>query len=121
MLATLMALAVAEHWFLVAPLNANALWGPLSRRAPGELAALLDGEFAALDPDAGGAVAIPPTRNPRIGARRCRLSCDARRTSRMCWSLSPPGPLAKSRRSKARCARSAQTGSPSKSLAVGLG
>ncbi len=25
-LATLMALAVAEHWFLVAPLHANALW-----------------------------------------------------------------------------------------------
>jgi putative photosynthetic complex assembly protein 2 len=36
MLATLMALAVAEHWFLVAPLNANALWGPLSRRNVGE-------------------------------------------------------------------------------------
>jgi hypothetical protein len=25
-LATLMALAVAEHWFLVAPFHANALW-----------------------------------------------------------------------------------------------
>ena len=31
MLATLMALAVAEHWFLVVPLNANALWGMFRR------------------------------------------------------------------------------------------
>lgn len=49
MLGTLMALAVAEHWFLVAPLNANALWGPLSKRAGADLPALLDGEFAALE------------------------------------------------------------------------
>ena len=49
MLATLMTLAVAEHWFLVAPLNANALWGPLSRRASADLATLLEGEFAALE------------------------------------------------------------------------
>ena len=49
MLATLMALAVAEHWFLVAPLNANALWGPLSRAAPPDASALLEGEFAALE------------------------------------------------------------------------
>ena len=47
MLGTLMALAVAEHWFLVAPLNANALWGPLSRRG-GDAATLLEDEFAAL-------------------------------------------------------------------------
>jgi hypothetical protein len=26
MLATLMVLAIAEHWFLVAPMSANALW-----------------------------------------------------------------------------------------------
>ena len=45
MLATIMALAVAEHWFLVVPLNANALWGPLSRRTPEDLA----NEFAALE------------------------------------------------------------------------
>ena len=49
MLATLMALAVAEHWFLVAPLNANALWGPLTRRGSGELSAILEAEFAALE------------------------------------------------------------------------
>lgn len=49
MLGTLMALAVAEHWFLVAPLNANALWGPLSKRVSGESPALLEGEFAALE------------------------------------------------------------------------
>jgi putative photosynthetic complex assembly protein 2 len=49
MLATLMALAVAEHWFLVAPLNANALWGPLSKRGASELSAVLEDEFAALE------------------------------------------------------------------------
>ena len=49
MLATLMALAVAEHWFLVAPLNANALWGPLSKRPAGDASGLLEGEFAALE------------------------------------------------------------------------
>jgi putative photosynthetic complex assembly protein 2 len=48
MLATLMALAVAEHWFLVAPLNANALWGPVSRRQD-ELSGLLEGELIALE------------------------------------------------------------------------
>lgn len=47
-LGTLMALAVSEHWFLVAPINANALWGAASRDGEGELAAMLDGEFAAL-------------------------------------------------------------------------
>ena len=76
MLATLMALAVAEHWFLVAPLNANALWGPLSRRAPGELAAMLDGEFAALDPDAGGAAPSSPQEN---WSAPLPALCDARR------------------------------------------
>jgi hypothetical protein len=48
MLATLMALAVVEHWFLVAPMNGNALWGPASRRNGAELASELELEFAAL-------------------------------------------------------------------------
>ena len=34
MLATLMALAVLEHWFLVAPMNGNALWSVRPRAAP---------------------------------------------------------------------------------------
>lgn len=34
MLATLMGLAIAEHWFLVAPLNTNALWQWSSKAAP---------------------------------------------------------------------------------------
>ena len=50
MLATLMALAVAEHWFLVAPLNANALFGAGSRRGANDLVASLEREFAALEP-----------------------------------------------------------------------
>ena len=45
---TLMALAVAEHWFLVAPLNGNALWGPMTRRSAADASALLESEFAAL-------------------------------------------------------------------------
>ena len=49
MLGTLMALAVAEHWFLVAPLNGNALWGPMTRRSAADAAALLESEFAALE------------------------------------------------------------------------
>lgn len=48
MLATLMALAVAEHWFLVVPLNANALWGPMSRRHGVDPSALLEGELSTL-------------------------------------------------------------------------
>lgn len=48
MLGTLMALAVAEHWFLVAPLNANALWGPMSRRQD-EFSGLIEGELIALE------------------------------------------------------------------------
>jgi putative photosynthetic complex assembly protein 2 len=36
MLAALMALAVAEHWFLVAPIDANAIWRSFRRR-PGEV------------------------------------------------------------------------------------
>ena len=51
MLGTLMALAVAEHWFLVAPMNANALWGSNARRIGGDIEATLtlSGEFAAIE------------------------------------------------------------------------
>jgi putative photosynthetic complex assembly protein 2 len=49
MIGTLMALAVAEHWFLVAPLNGNALWAPMARRSAADASALLEGEFAALE------------------------------------------------------------------------
>jgi putative photosynthetic complex assembly protein 2 len=34
MLGSLMALAVVEHWFLVAPVDGNALWRAFRRRAP---------------------------------------------------------------------------------------
>ena len=57
MLATLMALAIAEHWFLVTPLPANALWqwgvktasngDPASVLQPGGSAG--DGEWDSLD------------------------------------------------------------------------
>lgn len=53
MLATLMALAVAEHWFLVAPLNANVLFGSGTRRGADEMIASLEREFAALEPVGG--------------------------------------------------------------------
>lgn len=36
MLAALMALAVAEHWFLVAPIDANAIWRSFQRRPGGD-------------------------------------------------------------------------------------
>ena len=36
MLATLMALAVAEHWFLVVPIDANAIWRSFQRRPGGD-------------------------------------------------------------------------------------
>jgi hypothetical protein len=50
MLGTLMGLAVAEHWFLVAPMNANVLWAPAMNKSAGEdMAAMLEGEFIALE------------------------------------------------------------------------
>ena len=36
MLAALMALAVAEHWFLVVPIDANAIWRSFQRRRGGD-------------------------------------------------------------------------------------
>ena len=36
MLATLMALAVAEHWFMVVPIDANAIWRSFQRRPGGD-------------------------------------------------------------------------------------
>jgi putative photosynthetic complex assembly protein 2 len=36
MLAALMALAVAEHWFLVVPIDANAIWRSFQRRPDGD-------------------------------------------------------------------------------------
>jgi putative photosynthetic complex assembly protein 2 len=47
MIASLMALAVAEHWFLVAPMNANALFGSASRRDSSEWVGALEQELAA--------------------------------------------------------------------------
>ena len=72
-LASLMALAVAEHWFLVAPMNANALWGPASRRDSSEWVGALEQELALLvDFSAAGdesaaawSVALPHVCNPR--------------------------------------------------------
>jgi putative photosynthetic complex assembly protein 2 len=74
MLGTLMALAVAEHWFLVVPLNANALWGPLSKRPTADLAVLLEGEFAALETFVEAAT--PPA--PENWSAPLPAFCDAR-------------------------------------------
>jgi putative photosynthetic complex assembly protein 2 len=73
MLASLMALAVAEHWFLVAPMNANALWGSATRRDSSEWVAALEQELELLvdfeDAEEGGAaawsVALPNICNSR--------------------------------------------------------
>ncbi len=47
MLGSLMALAVVEHWFLVVPLDGNALWRPFRRnRADGSLATAISVERA---------------------------------------------------------------------------
>ena len=83
MLATLMALAVMEHWFLVAPMNGNALWGTASRRNGAELAAELELEFAALaaledsPPDAQApeswSVVLPPICDARTLAHVLEL------------------------------------------------
>ena len=43
LLAALMALAVAEHWFLVVPIDANAIWRSFRRKAGGD-----EGDGAAL-------------------------------------------------------------------------
>ena len=60
MLATLMALAVLEHWFLVAPINGNALWGATSRRSQTDFVATLEAEFSALGANAEVADAASP-------------------------------------------------------------
>ena len=36
LLGALMALAVAEHWFLVVPIDANAMWRSFRRKAGGD-------------------------------------------------------------------------------------
>ena len=48
-LATLSALAVLEHWFLVAPMNVNAMWGPAARRDSSDLVGALEQELAQLE------------------------------------------------------------------------
>jgi len=47
-LTTLSALAVLEHWFLVAPMNVNAMWGPAAWRDSSDLIVALDLELARL-------------------------------------------------------------------------
>jgi putative photosynthetic complex assembly protein 2 len=65
-LVTLSALAVLEHWFLVAPMNVNAMWGSATRRDSSDLVGALELELARLDDftasDAGPApwsIALP--------------------------------------------------------------
>ncbi len=73
MLATLMALAVLEHWFLVAPMNGNVLWSVSSRRAAGDFAAGLEAEIAALgaEVDSAAPAALSwSARLPEIGDDR---------------------------------------------------
>jgi len=73
MLSALMALAVAEHWFLVAPMDANALWGPARRRDSSEWVGPLEQElaliadFSVADEEGAAAwsVALPQVCNAR--------------------------------------------------------
>jgi putative photosynthetic complex assembly protein 2 len=76
MLATLMGLAVAEHWFLVAPMNANVLWAPAMNKSGGQvMATMLEGEFAALESmdEASG-----PDQNSENWTVQLPAICDAR-------------------------------------------
>ena len=59
-LATLSALAVLEHWFLVAPMNVNAIWGPATRRDSSDLIGALELELAGLDDFGAGATGPAP-------------------------------------------------------------
>ena len=100
MLATLVALAIAEHWFLVAPLHANALW---SWRGTGPIEALAgvpredDPDALArrrrycgsrvLEPLSPGALRYPPpSQRPRVDIngrlRRSRLGAGRREDKR---------------------------------------
>ena len=82
MLAALMALAVAEHWFLVAPMNANALWGAATRRSSAEMVSTLETELAqiadfesgASTAPAGWSVALPDICNSRTLAHVLELA-----------------------------------------------
>jgi putative photosynthetic complex assembly protein 2 len=82
MLGSLMALAVAEHWFLVAPMNANALWGPATRRDSTDIVATLEQELALIaDFTASGegaapgwSVALPDVCNSRTIAHVLELA-----------------------------------------------
>jgi putative photosynthetic complex assembly protein 2 len=71
MLATLSALAVIEHWFLVAPMSVTAMWGPAAWRDSTDLVGELDRELARIGDfashEAGPApwsVALPELCNP---------------------------------------------------------
>jgi putative photosynthetic complex assembly protein 2 len=71
MLATLMALAVAEHWFLVVPIDANAMWRFFRRRPGGS-----DGReaVAQIEESPAGTVASSPgaaAANPKQPIEGC--------------------------------------------------
>lgn len=59
-LTTLSALAVLEHWFLVAPMNVNAMWGPAARRDSSDLIGALELELAGLDDFSASATGPAP-------------------------------------------------------------
>jgi hypothetical protein len=75
MLGTLMGLAVAEHWFLVAPMNANVLWAPAMNKSGADMAALLEGEFAALESMGDD---LPLVRGSENWSVQLPAICDAR-------------------------------------------
>lgn len=82
LLATLMALAVLEHWFLVAPIDGNALWRAFRRRSGAsglEAARRIELEFAA---SRAGA--------PRIAARGRRRTSAGELHLTHSWSADPP-------------------------------
>ena len=108
MLATLMALAVAEHWFLVVPIDANAIWRSFQRR-PGSDAGRgtaqrvrggARGDRRAVD---GARPAESGTAGIR-GAPVFRRSA-TRATSRRCSISSRPGASARSKAFRGSCAR----------------
>jgi putative photosynthetic complex assembly protein 2 len=84
MLATLMVLAIAEHWFLVAPIEANSLWGFGVKAEPSLLT---------MEPD-GSSNAAASAGRPRFAAAANDDSDypapDMGGASLESWSASPP-------------------------------
>ena len=101
-LGSLMALAVVEHWFLVVPVDGNALWRAFRRNVadgPLETAMRVERELAAVRDAALGS-----RRRDRASWRpggRIRRMCAICGTSSACWMRSRPDASAPSTRCRA--------------------